>query len=201
MTTSICVLGYGTVGQALVKKLKNYEEYNNKFKVHCVHVTDANNDKYASVTTIIEDKNHGYLRVLADGTERTEKFTAFGSDLDWLLDSNGHNIVVDCMSYNDKAVKLIFSLVKKGNKFRYIIANKKLAEGHGGDLETLAMTEGGVFNFKPAYEIGIENVVNKIYEDIVDQHKIELKSAKEEELRLSAPACGLNDTFSWDKLN
>lgn len=201
MTTSVCVLGYGPVGQALVKKLKSYEEYGNKFRVHCIHVTDSAADKYSNLTTVIQYEDHGNLRVLADGTEDTERFTPFGSDLEWLLDSKGHNIVVDCMSYNDKAVKLIFNLVKKGNKFRYIIADKKLTEGHAGDLETLAMTEGGAFNFKPAYEIGIENVVNKIYEDIVDQHKIELKSAKEEELRLSAPACGLNDTFSWDELN
>lgn len=200
MATSVCILGYGQLAQELVKKLKSFENYGNNFRVHCVHVRDAEAIKYSKLSTVIQYNEVNWLRVLLDGTEDTESRTPLGNDTDWLLNSDGHNIVVDCMSYNEESVKLLFAMVKKRKNFRYIISGLEIAEGHGGDLEIAAMTNGGVFNFRPAYEIGIKNVVNKIYEDVIDQYNIEMKRAKEEELRLSSRPCGLEDTFSWEDL-
>lgn len=203
MATSVCILGYGNLAQALVKKLKSFENYGNNFRVHCVQVQNSESEKYSNLSTVIKYSESNWLRVLLDGTENTENQTPLGNDTEWLLSSDGHNIVVDCMSYNEKSVKLIMNLVKKGKKFRYIISSKKLAEGHGGDLQMLAMAHGGVFNFKPAYEIGIDNVVNEIYLDIISEYNIEMKRAKEEKeesLRMSGQPCGLEDTFSWEEL-
>jgi len=203
LATSVCVLGYGQLAQALVKKLKLFSNYGNNFRVHCVHVRDSNSDKYSQLSTVIKHSETNWLRVLLDGTENTENCTPLGHDTDWLLNSDGHNIVVDCMSYNEDAVKLLFKMLRKEKNFRYIISGLKIAEGHGGDLQTVANTHGGVFNFEPAYETGIDKVVDKIYEDIINQYEIEMRRAKKEEeekLRLSGQPCGLEDTFSWEEL-
>ncbi len=231
MTTSICVLGYGSVARVLVKKLKSYDGYNNKFKVHCIHVRDADADKYRELTTIVQSEGHGDLRVLVDGTENTESMTPFSSDLEWLLDSQGHNIVVDCTSYNEDSVKLVFDLIKRGNKFHYMLPSKELVRNHWQELIELVKTNGGRISFNSIvagdesewsniymdqenfhlyaenpdlYSFrngGPEEVSGAIYKDIMIQHAEELRRAREEELRLSCEPCGINDTFSWKDLD
>ncbi len=211
MTTSICVLGYGAVGQALVKKLKSYEGYNNKFRLHCIHVTNASADKYENLTTIVQHEVSGNLRVLADGTEGTESQTPFSNDLKWLLESQGHNIVVDCMSFNNQSTNLIFDLIKKKNSFHYMLACKDRVKNHWKELIELVKTNGGRISFNSIvagdesewsniyldqdnYHLygdnpdlylsrnsNPEKVVEVIYRDIMIQHAQELGQARKEE--------------------
>jgi hypothetical protein len=145
--TSVCVLGYGPVAQAVVKRIKSKEGYNVDFRVHCVHVSDNKAEKYQSLTTVIEEPGNNWLTVLADGTENTKDRTPFGSDIEWLLDSIGHNVVVDCTSYNEDSTKLIFDLIKRGNNFYYMFPDKQLVRNHWKELIQNVKIYGGQISF------------------------------------------------------
>ena len=147
MPTSVCVLGYGPVARAVVKKIKATDGYNVNFRVHCVHVRDNKAEKYKDLTTVIEDTKDNWLTVLADGTENTPDRTPFGSDVDWLLNSFGHNVVIDCTSYNKESTKLVFDLIAKGNKFYYMFPNKELVKNHWKDLIRDIKIYGGQISF------------------------------------------------------
>jgi len=230
MATSICILGYGKLARSLVSKIKSYEDYNNEFKLHCIHVRDSNDPKYQDLITTIEYTKDNWLQVLADGTENTDRFTPFGGDLEWLLDSGGHNIVVDCMDYNEDSKNLIFDMIKKGNKFYYIIPDPVMRDLHKDYLQSLLTIHGGQINFDSSEVTGIPAVIDVIYDQVLERHSIEMKAAeewaklseeekkekeahwaaeeekrikaaKEEELRLSGEPCGLGDSFSWKDLD
>lgn len=231
MATSICVLGFGDLGQSLVKKLKSYENYGDNFRVHCIHVRDSKAKKYEALTTTIEYGNENWLQVLADGTETNEAtMTPIGNDLEWLLNSEGHNVVVNCMSRNDESVKLIFDLIAKGNKFYYIFLDSAYEEYYAKDIESLVKVYGGNINYKPAEYLEIDEKVDATYRAILDIHDIEvqnalaweqlsaeeklekealwaaeeekrLKAVEQEKLRLTGEPCGLEDRFSWSELD
>lgn len=147
MPTSVCVLGYGPVAQAVVKKIKDTDGYNVNFRVHCAHVRDNKAEKYKNLTTVIEDTKDNWLTVLADGTENTPNRTPLNDDVDWLLNSFGHNVVVDCTSYNEDSTKLVFDLIAKGNKFYYMFSNKELVKNYWKALIQDIKIYGGQISF------------------------------------------------------
>lgn len=147
MPTSVCVLGYGPVGEAVVKKIKSREGYNVNFRIHVIHVRDNKDEKYKDLITVIEDPKDNWLPVLADGTEYTPDRTPFVSHVEWLLDSIGHNVVVDCTSYNEESTKLIFDMIRKGNKFHYMFPDKDLVRNHWKELIQETKIHGGQITF------------------------------------------------------
>jgi len=147
MTTSIAFLGYNDVAKALISKIKNLDSYSKDIKVHCIHVRDSKAQKYLDISTVVEDRPGNFLQVLLDGTEYTDRFTPMGNDVEWLLDSNGHNLIIDCMSYNEDSKNLIFDLMKGDRHFYYFFLNKDLVKNHWKELLASAKKYGCRLSF------------------------------------------------------
>ena len=230
---SICVLGYGTLGQYFVKQFKALPTYlardgvSGQFKVHTVHVSDNSNEKYNNLRDVYWRLPEGSFSCLKDGDEKTPRETPFDSDTPWLVQSEGHSVVVEAMSYNEDAKKLVISLIKKGHWV--FITNKTLLKNDLDELLNAATSSGARLSFNmisagiPKYEnIDLNEKTIKDYcqdsnlyidrknrlEDMVRVGIYELTGEQSKKLNTinkkvykdDASVCGTNDTVNWDSL-
>jgi hypothetical protein len=106
MRISIALLGYGAVGKEVHRKLKDIDGYGVDFQIHIIQVTDLAKHQV--------DKTENYWNVVGDGTIGTIKQTTIGDDAPWLRESDGHDTIIDCTSYNEESKQLVFDLLKRG---------------------------------------------------------------------------------------
>lgn len=230
---SICVLGYGTLGQSLVKKVKSLPTYlssdglSGDIRVHTVHVSDNANSKYSDLREVYWKLPEGDFSCLKDGDERTPRETPFDSDTPWLVQSDGHSVVVETMSYNEEAKNLVIKLIKKGHWV--FISNKALLKNDLDEILNAATSSGAKLSFNmvsagiPKYaNIDLNEKTIKDYyqdsdlyverknqlEDIVSVAIDDLtgeRNSRIDRLSKGVPdggflACGTNDTVDWESL-
>lgn len=107
MLISAAILGYGAVGKAVVKRLQALEGYGEDFRIHTIYVPDMS--RYPEM-----QQNDDFQWKLKDEWWGTENPTAVGDDLEWLIQSDGHDTVIDCAPYTDESRDLIYKLISKG---------------------------------------------------------------------------------------
>jgi len=102
MRIAICLIGYGNVGKEVYKQLTEDPRYGTDIWVHSIQVTDPSKHD-------VKMSDNGGL-VLDN-----QYLTHVTNDTEWLLESSGHNVVVDASSYNEDSKDLIFKLLSKGH--------------------------------------------------------------------------------------
>jgi homoserine dehydrogenase len=224
---SLCVLGYGTFGQSLVRKIKSLPNYlsadglNGDIQIHTVHVSDNSSEKYSSLREVYWKLPEGNFSCLKDGDERTPRETPFDSDTPWLVESEGHNVIVETMTYNEDSKALVIDLIKKGHWV--LISNKTLVQNHLDEILQAATFSGARLSFNmisagiPKYvDIDLnEKSIKNYYKDsnlylersgAIDKTvsvAIDEITGKREKKALSSEgflACGTNDTVDWENL-
>lgn len=103
MKVGICLLGYGNVGKEFYKQLTEDSRYGTDILIHTIQVTDPG--------------KHDVIRLPEDGrwVLNNQHRTNITNDSAWLIESAGHNVVVDTASYNNESKPLILDLLSKGH--------------------------------------------------------------------------------------
>lgn len=140
---SIALLGFGKVGQQVYEKLKAVPGYAEEFRIHAIHVPDIS--KYPTAFT--PEMYHA----VNDETFGTAKQVAIGSDEEWLVESEGHDTIVDCTPYTPESMALVLKLLAKGHSLH--TCSKGLVSAHWVELCDLIKKSGNTkiyFNSIPA---------------------------------------------------
>jgi homoserine dehydrogenase len=126
MLISIALLGFGAVGKEVYKKLKLVDGFGEDFRIHIVQVQDVSN--YNPV--IINSK--GWMVIDDENSEDEGKRVTIGDDLEWLVESDGHDTVIDCTPYSEKSKDLVLTLLKRG--YWLHTCSKELVSKHWNEL-------------------------------------------------------------------
>ena len=102
MRVGICLLGYGNVGKEVYRQLTEDPRYGTDIWIHTIQVTDPSNHN------VKVSENGGWVL-------DNQHLTNVSNDAEWLLESTGHNVVVDTASYNDDSKPLILDLLSRGH--------------------------------------------------------------------------------------
>lgn len=102
MRVGICLLGYGNVGKEVYRQLTEDPRYGTDIWIHTIQVTDP------SKHNVKVSENGGWVL-------DNQYLTNVSNDTEWLLESTGHNVVVDTASYNDDSKPLILDLLSRGH--------------------------------------------------------------------------------------
>lgn len=137
MFISIALLGFGHVGKEVYKLLKGVPGYMDDFRIHVVQVPSLANYDVA--------KDENYYNLVNDETFGTPKQATIGDDVEWLLGSDGHDTIIDCMSYNEDSKKLVFDLTAKG--YWILTCSKELVNKHARELIDVAKASGAKISF------------------------------------------------------
>lgn len=137
MTISIALLGFGAVGKEVYKQLQEVSGFMDEFRIHVIQVPDLSNYSVA--------KDDNWYNWLGDESFGTAKQVTIGDDTEWLIDSDGHDTVVDCTSYNEASKQLVFDLLAKGHWL--ITCSKELVSNHWRELVEIAKKSNGSISF------------------------------------------------------
>jgi hypothetical protein len=143
MLISIALLGYGAVGKAVHRKLKDIPGYGVDFRIHVIQVTNVSKHKV--------DRTPENWLVVADGTLGTAEQTTIGDDTEWLKGSEGHDTVIDCTSYSEESKELVLALLRRG--YWLHTCSKELVSAHWEELLDICQAVPGAnicFNSIPA---------------------------------------------------
>jgi hypothetical protein len=126
MLISIALLGFGEVGKRVYEKLKRDDGFGIDFRVHVVQVTDVTKHNPATINS------NGWMVVNDENSEDQIKRVTIGDDLEWLLQSEGHDTVIDCTSYSEESKDLVMALLRRG----YLLhtCSKELVSKHWEEL-------------------------------------------------------------------
>ncbi len=115
MFLSVCILGLNEYSKKVVAEYKKLNGYGDKFRVHCIHVTDLSshlNDITTREYTVIGSNESSPIQALKDGTEMDDDLMVpITVDDDWLLQSDGHDTV---LLASEEYQSLYDSLKEKG---------------------------------------------------------------------------------------
>lgn len=114
MTLSLAIYGCGAVGREVVRLIQESDLKLKDFRIESICVT--NPDKHSDI--------------------QNENIT---SDLEWLSNSEGHNVVVDMLPGLEPSFSLVVKALADGKKV--ITCNKQLIAEKGWELAELAGTE------------------------------------------------------------
>jgi hypothetical protein len=137
MFISIALLGFGHVGKEVYKRLREIPGYMEDFRIHVIQVPNLDNYPVAN------DKD--WYNWLDDDTFGTDKQVSIGDDVEWLVNSEGHDTIVDCMSYNENSKNLIFNLATK--RHWILTCSKELVNKHARELISVAKENGSRISF------------------------------------------------------
>ena len=137
MFISIALLGFGNVAKEVYKRLQTIPGFMEDFRIHIVQVPDMSNHKIAR-----DENGYNYIDDFSFGT--TKQIT-IGDDLDWFLQSDGHDTIIDCTSYNESSKELIFELAKR--KYWILTCSKELVNKHGRELVDIAKSSDARLSF------------------------------------------------------
>ena len=151
MMLSFCVLGYGPMGQEFTKRVKALDYYKvedsdtNKVRVHTIVVPNISSDKYDELRFSYERSPEGTFRCLNDGTQMTTKETPICDDLPWLMETDGHDVVMDFMSYNKYAKKILLQQISRG--YWTPLCGKEMVKNHWKEILATAKESGARLSF------------------------------------------------------
>jgi hypothetical protein len=126
MLLSIALLGFGDVGRQVYNKLKRDPGFGIDFRVHIVQVQDV--AKYNPVVI----NSEGWMVVNDEDSSDPVKRVTIGDDLEWLIESDGHDTVVDCTSYSEQSKDLVMALLRRG--YWLHTCSKELVSKHWKEL-------------------------------------------------------------------
>lgn len=178
----VAIIGFGPLAREVIRQLKDLAEYGDAIRIYCVHVR-RNSLSYGPDKVIeIVDKYGDGLRVYNDGFQATDYCTTVSSFEDWFVDEGkSYNMVVDCTSYTEDSVRLIFRVLNniRTDKSMLMLPSKELVQKHWKELSELALNRGVRLSFN-----SIPSGDPSMYDDIdLNESNIE-KYIKEEDSSL-----------------
>ena len=126
------MLGYGYVGKEVYKQLTEDPRYGTDIWVHSIQVTDTSKHDVKASSEGGWVLDNQYLTRVSD-------------DVNWLLESSGHNVVVDASSYNEDSKDLIIKLLSMGHWL--YTCSKELAWSDWETLVKCANSSGSRIDF------------------------------------------------------
>lgn len=151
-------------------------------RIHTTYIDDASLLDSALVYRYqLADGN--YANVLNDGHQKTKKESSIGNDRNWLLDSNGHDTIVEAVDDVDKYLETLVDLIKKG--YRIYITSRAYAEEYYEILEEAAAEAGTTVTYC--------DTVHSLIGLLDEWYAVKLSSQRRNLLEDSynAPQCGL----------
>jgi len=194
MITSLCVLGYGKEVKEFVqeyKKVKYYKKRDSDTEGVRVHVVYAAVNDLAATNMLVRYNlgDGNFANVIQDGDQKTKREVTFSNDREWLIDSDGHDTIVDISDTPDKYYLTLLDLITPGRSVHLI--RKKFTENYLEEITSLAKER----NARVTLHDGIESVLVSLDEEYKEKLNLHRKKLYEESLE-STP-CGLSD-FSGD---
>tara|TARA_B110000503_G_scaffold82258_1_gene125563 strand:- start:1735 stop:2973 length:1239 start_codon:yes stop_codon:yes gene_type:complete len=175
---SIGVLGFGNIARTILDKIKRFPEYgmadNGSHEVH-VHMVHVNRETFSfgpNLVVPIKDAEGNGSRTYKDGLEAIRRYeTTVSFFEDWLLEHVAEdgdlNTVIDCTSYNEESVALIFKVLHEAKKgLRFYTVNKKLIENHLPELLDAAKEHSVEFKYHYVECTEVEEVANAVISDL-----------------------------------
>lgn len=187
MMISVCVLGCSEAASEFVSRFKSLGYYKKRnsdtegVRVHTMYVADP---ELLSKDYVCRYELRGnFANVLADGTEKTNKENSIGNDLEWLLSSNGHDMVFEAAEDPEKYLDALIGLAAKGY---WVVVSSEVFKGKYWDVltETANASGGRVSTYGLMYELF--NEIDVEYKTRLERHR---KNLYEESL--TAKPCGL----------
>ena len=126
MLISIALLGFGEVGKRVYEKLKRDDGFGIDFRVHVVQVRDVAKHKPAIINS------NGWMVIDDENSKDPIRRVTIGDDLEWLLQSEGHDTVIDCTSYSEESKDLVVALLRRG--YWLHTCSKELVSKHWEEL-------------------------------------------------------------------
>lgn len=120
MITSVCVLGYSEEAMNFIseyKKAKYYKKRDSDTEGVRIHVLYAEVDDLSKTDLLHRYELAGgenYANVLRDGDQETKKEVTFSNDREWLLESNGHDTIVETVESADIYYATVLQLIRRG---------------------------------------------------------------------------------------
>lgn len=187
MMISACVLGYSDIATDFVARFKELSYYKKRnsdtegVRIHTMYVNDP--DLLTRDYVCRYEIRNNFANVLADGTEKTNKENSIGNDLEWLLASDGHDMVFEAAEDPGKYVDALIGLAAKGY---WIVVTSELFKGEHWEIlnETANAAGGRVSTYELMYELF--NEIDSEYKSRLERHR---KNLYEESL--TAKPCGL----------
>lgn len=169
MLISACVLGYTDIAKEFVKKFKATSYYKKRdsdvegVRVHVVYLETS--DLSSSGFLYRYEKNNGnYANVLNDGDQQTKKEVTLSNDRKWLLESDGHDTIIEASDNPDKYYLTLLELIKKG--FTVHITSPKYKEQYIEEILLFAEQSGST--------IHLHEDVKSILKTLDDEYKEKL---------------------------
>ena len=167
MLISIALLGFGDVGKKVYEKLKLDSGFGIDFRVHIVQVRDVTKHNPAIINS------DGWMVVNDENSEDQIKRVTIGDDVEWLLQSEGHDTVIDCTSYSEESKDLVMALLRRG--YWLHTCSKELVSKHWEELLNICSETPRariIFNSIPASktmkkfnDVDLTNYNFKLYKD------------------------------------
>lgn len=188
MITSVCVLGNSPETLKFIQEYKALKYYKKRdsdtegVRIHVLHVEDP--DLLSKDVTMRYQLNNGnYANVLNDGTKGTAKESTISNDTEWLLESNGHDTVVEFSEDPDKYLNILISLISRGYT-TYITSDKYLTD-HKVFIDEAAKSSGA----KVVFLTSIEDILSDL--DISYKNKLSIHRKNLLSNSLDCEPCGL----------
>lgn len=190
MLVSACVLGYSDRAMAFVeefKKAKYYKKRDSDTEGVRVHVVYAEIDNLAKTKLLhrYQLDNGNYANVLKDGDQETKREVTFSNDREWLIESDGHDTIVEAAENPDKYYLTLLDLIKNGYSIH--LTSKKFTEDYLEEITSWAKQN----NARITVHEDVKSVLASLdaeYKDKLDRHRKNLYKDS-----LEARPCGLPD--------
>lgn len=188
MMISVCVIGYSDVASDFISRFKALSYYKKRnsdtegVRVHAVYVADTDllNKEYVCRYELRDN----FANVLADGTEKTNKENSIGNDLEWLLDSDGHDMVFEAVDTPDEEYfDTLLALIFKG--YWVVVTSEMFKDQRWDELQAASTASGGRLS---KYE-----TLDDLFTDIDAEYKSRLDRHRKNlyEESLTVKPCGL----------
>jgi hypothetical protein len=193
---SVCVLGSSQGALDFISNFKSLKQYKKRdsdtegVRIHVLYAENPNLLK-SPITFRYQLEDGNYANVLNDGTKGSNKESTVSNDREWLLESNGHDTVVEAAENPDKYYLTLLELVRKG--FSIYLTSPRFTEDYIEEILAVAKDGGAkVYTHSDIYSALAS--LQKEYED-----KLAFQRRKLLEESYTVEPCGLN-SFNSDKM-
>lgn len=189
MILSVCVLDYTPKSIDFINKFKSLKYYKKResdtegVRIHTVYVHDP--DLLDRDFVFRYETENNFANVLNDGTQQTKKENSIGNDKTWLLESNGHDTIVEAVSDPESYLDTLLSLISKG--YWTNITSPEYKTTYKSEIEQAARLSGAIVQ----YWDSIDDLMRAIDQEYESRVKLQRERLKQESLD-SIP-CGLMD--------
>jgi hypothetical protein len=187
MMISACVLGYSKLANEFISRFKSLSYYKKRnsdtegVRIHTMYVNDP--DLLDRDYVCRYELKGSFANVLADGTEKTNKESSIGNDLEWLISSNGHDTIFEA---TDEDPSYLDTLVKFASRGYWVILTSEVYKNDNWEILVDASRNGMGMITKC-------NSISDLFVDIDLEYKARLDIHRKNlyEESLTAKPCGL----------